>query len=202
MYTVYGMSLSGNCYKVRLLLELLKQPYTWRAVNTRDGETHTPEFLKLNPDGKIPVLQLENGDTLPESNAILYYLAEGTSYLPADGWQRAQALRWMFFEQYSHEPYIAVNRALFLFRDPTGKDDLIQANLEKGYAALDVMERQLQSTAFLIGDRMSIADISLYAYTHVASDGKFDLQKYTAIGAWMERITRLPGYVAMTAPIS
>lgn len=198
MITVYGMSMSGNCYKLRLLLEQLGRDYRWIEVDSARGETRTPAFLARNPNGRVPLIELEDGRVLVESNAILCWLAEGTGFVPADAWQRAQALSWMFFEQYSHEPYIAVARFI---RGWTPADSPRRAELprlrERGHQALAVMERHLQSADWFGGAAYGIADIALFAYTHCAGDGGFDLSAYPRIGAWLERVRATPGFVPM-----
>ena len=198
MYIVYGTNISGNCYKIKLLLEQLGLAYQWREVDLFKGETRTPEFLAMNPNGKVPVLAIDAHHALWESNAILGYLAAGTRYWPDQKILHAQVLQWLFFEQYSHEPYIAVARFIkkFLPADHPRQQELPQL-LERGYRALDVMERHLTAHHYLVGENYSIADISLFAYTHIAADGGFDLSRYPAIGNWMHRITAQPGYVAM-----
>ncbi len=199
MVTVHGMKASGNCYKVQLLLEHLGQPFRWVEINSIAGQTRTAEFLVRNPNGKIPLLELEDGRLLPESNAILCYLAEGSPYLPADRWLRAQTLQWMFFEQYSHEPYIAVARFIskWLPADHPRRADLPQLR-ERGYQALDVMEKHLAARDFFVDAGYSIADIALYAYTHEASIGGFDMDRYPGIRAWLDRVQSQPGFVAQT----
>ena len=198
MITVYGMSMSGNCYKLRLLLEQLGRDYRWIEVDSARGETRTPAFLARNPNGRVPLIELEDGRVLVESNAILCWLAEGTGFVPADAWQRAQALSWMFFEQYSHEPYIAVARFI---RGWTPADSPRRAELprlrERGHQALAVMERHLQSADWFAGAAYGIADIALFAYTHCAGDGGFDLSAYPRIGGWLERVRATPGFVPM-----
>jgi glutathione S-transferase len=197
--TIYGMKASGNCYKLQLLLEQLGQPYHWVEIDSTTGETRTPEYLAKNPNGKVPLLELEDGRLLPESNAILCYLAEGSRYLPEDRWQRAQVLQWLFFEQYSHEPYIAVARfvAKWLPADHPRQADLPQLRV-RGYQALDVMEKQLVANDFLAGASYTIADIALYAYTHEAHVGGFDLGRYPAVRAWLARVEAEPGFVPQT----
>jgi glutathione S-transferase len=198
MFTVYGMADSGNCYKVKLALEQLGRPYRWVEVDSTSGETRTKEFLARNPNGKVPTLQLEDGTYLPESNAILYYLAEGTPLLPADRPGRARALQWMFFEQYSHEPCIAVARYIlrYLPADHARRAELPRLH-ERGEQALAVMQLHLAQEAFFAGGRYSVADISLYAYTHAAADGGFDLGRYPAVGAWLARVRSQPGHVPL-----
>ena len=199
--TLYGFSPSGNCHKVRLLLEQLGRPYRWIETDSSRGATRTPEFLALNPNGKVPLLVLDDGRTLTESNAMLCWLAEGTGYLPADAWQRAQALSWMFFEQYSHEPYVAVARFI---RGWTPADSPRRADLprlrERGHQALAVMERHLLASPWFTGSRYGIADIALFAYTDVAGEGGFDLAPYPAIRDWLARVRATPGFVAMAPP--
>ncbi|KAF1697746.1 glutathione S-transferase family protein [Pseudoxanthomonas koreensis] len=200
MITVHGMSMSGNCYKVRLLLEQLGREYRWNEVDAPRGATRTPEFLAKNPNGRVPLLELDDGRTLPESNAILCWLAEGTGFLPADAWQKAQALGWMFFEQYSHEPYVAVARFI---RGWTPADSPRRAELprlhERGHQALAVMERHLQAADWFSGPQYGIVDIALFAYTHCAADGGFDLAAYPRLGDWLARVRATPGFVPMQA---
>ena len=197
MVTVYGMKASGNCFKVQLLLEQLGQPYRWVEINSAVGETRTPDFLAKNPNGKVPLLELEDGRTLAESNAILCYLAEGSGLLPDDRWQRAQTMQWLFFEQYSHEPYIAVARFIsnWLAHDHPRREELPRLR-ERGYQALDIMEGRLAKNDFLVDAGYGIADIALYAYTHEAPMGGFDLLQYPAIQSWLTRVESQPGFVA------
>lgn len=200
MVTIHGMSLSGNCYKPRLLLELLGADYRWNEVDLRTGATRTPEFLALNPDGKVPVLELEDGRALTESNAMLCYLAEGTSFLPADRWQRAQVMRWMFFEQHSHEPYIAVARFIRVFLDAENpRQSELPGLLERGHKALALMEQHLATQSFFVTERPTIADIALFAYTHVAAEGGFDLSAYPSVTRWLDRLRAEPRFVPMQA---
>jgi glutathione S-transferase len=197
MFTVYGMKASGNCFKVQLLLEQIGKPFAWVETNSVNGETRTPEFLARNPNGKVPLLELADGRTLSESNAILCYLAEGSKFLPGDSWQRAQALQWLFFEQYSHEPYIAVARFImhWLPSDHLRRADLPRLR-ERGYQALDVMEKHLAAREFFVDAGYGVADIALYAYTHEAHMGGFDLTGYPAIQSWLARVESQPGFVA------
>lgn len=189
MYRVHGMRTSGNCHKVRQVLELTGERYEWVEVDSVNGGTRTAGFLSLNPAGKVPVLQFEDGRTLPESNAILCYLAEGTSWLPADRFTRAQVMRWLFFEQYSHEPYIAVARFIkvFLPKDHPRHAELPRL-IERGNAALALMDRHLAERAFFVEDAPTIADIALHAYTHCAADGGFDLDGFPNVRAWLQRL--------------
>ena len=201
MITVYGFSPSGNCHKVRLLLEQLGHEYRWVEVDSSKGETRTPEFLAKNPNGRVPIIELDDGRVLAESNAILCWLAENTPYLPDDAWQRAQALSWMFFEQYSHEPYIAVARFICGWTplDSPRRADLPHLR-ERGHQALVVMERHLSLKSWFTGDRYGIADIALFAYTCVADHGGITLESYPAVRDWLARVARTPGFVALPDP--
>lgn len=201
MLRLYDFTGSGNGYKARLLLGLLNISYELVEKDIMAGETRTPEFLAMNPDGRIPLLALESGDYLAQSDAILYYLAEGTPYWPADPsgrLDRARVLQWMFFEQYNHEPTVAVARFIvhFLPADHPRQADLPVLR-EKGHAALQVMEDHLAAHEWMAAGRPTIADLALFAYTHVAGDGGIMLDDYVAINAWMDRIRSLPGFVAM-----
>lgn len=198
--TVYGMAISGNCYKIQLLMALLDRPYRWVEVDSAHGGTRTQEFLARNPVGKVPVLELEDGRTLAESNAILCFLAEDSRYLPEDRWQRAQVLQWLFFEQYSHEPYVAVARfiCLMLDQDHPRRSELPRL-LERGHQALAILEQQLANRPYLVGSTPSVADIALFAYTHVADDGGFDLSPYAAVQDWLARVRGIPGFVPLGA---
>jgi glutathione S-transferase len=198
MFTVYGMADSGNCYKVKLTLEQLALPYRWIEIDSARGETRTIRFLAMNANGKVPTLALEDGTFLPESNAILNYLAEGSRLLPAERLQRARVLQWMFFEQYSHEPYIAVARSIVRYQLPDSpRRAELPRLLERGNQALAVMEQHLQREPFFAAGRYTIADIALYAYTHCAGDGGFDLSRYPAVRSWLERVHSQPRHVAM-----
>lgn len=195
---VYGDMLSGNCYKVKLLLQWLGLEHEWRHVDVMAGETRTPEFARLNPNAKIPVLELADGTRLAESNAILNFLAEGTPFLPSDRLERARVLQWQFFEQYSHEPYIAVARFINKYLGlPAERLAEYQAKQVGGHKALAVMESHLQGRAFFVGGGPTIADLSLFAYTHVADEGGFDLAGYPAIRDWIARVQSLPGSIPM-----
>jgi len=199
MLTLYDFMGSGNGYKVRLLLAQLGIPYRLVERDILKGETRTPEFLTRNPNGRIPTLELEDGTHLAESDAILWYLAEGTTFAPANRLQRAQTLQWMFFEQYSHEPYIAVARFWRHFLSsltPLQELDLPE-RMAKGYAALGVMEQHLARHPYFVGDRYGLADIALYGYTHVAGEGGFNLDPYPHVSAWLARVAAEPGYVTM-----
>lgn len=199
MLKLYDYLPSGNGYKVRLLLAQLGIPFERIELDIVKGETRTPDFLNINPNGRIPVLELEDGVRLSESNAILFYLAEGTPFLPDHGMARAQILEWMFFEQYSHEPNIATSRFWLMHGELT---DERRAALEQkrplGYAALEVMEQHLAKRTFFASESYSIADIALYAYTHVAHEGGFDLSRFESINIWLERIRVQPGHIPIT----
>jgi glutathione S-transferase len=200
MITVYGMKTSGNCYKVQLLLEQIGRPYRWIEVDSAAGETRTPDYLSKNPNGKVPLLELDDGRLLAESNAILCYLAEGSPLLPADAWQRAQCLQWLFFEQYSHEPFIAVARFICLWLDEEHprRADLPRLR-ERGYQALAVMEKHLVANPWFSAGNYGVADIALFGYTHCANEGGFDLGAYPAVRAWLDRVRARPGFVPQTA---
>ncbi len=201
MITVYGYSSSGNCHKLRLLLTQLEREFKWVEIDSTAGATRTPEYLAKNPNGKVPMIELEDGRIMTESNAILCWLAEGTPFWTGDAWQRAQVLSWLFFEQYSHEPYVAVARFI---RGWTPLDSPRRATLpqlrERGNAALAVMEQHLKSNEWFSGAAYGIADIALSAYTDVASEGGFDLSAYPAVQAWLGRVRQTPAFVAMPAP--
>jgi len=200
MLRLYDYLPSGNSYKVRLLLHQLGIPFERIDMDIMTGATRTPEFLAKNPNGRIPLLEISSEERLAESNAILFYLAEGTPFLPKARWQRAKVLEWLFFEQYNHEPNIATARFWIRF---VGLNEERRAGLEKkrvlGYAALDVMERHLARSAFFVADAYSIVDIALYAYTHVADEGGFELGAYGAVRAWLERVRAQPGHIPITA---
>jgi len=190
---------SGNGYKIRLLLAQLGQRYEWTNLDLDAGQSRTAEFLRRNPNGRIPTLELEDGTNLPESNAILWYLAEGTPFVSGDRLGRAQALQWMFFEQYSHEPFVATPRYIVkhLAADHPRQAELPE-RLAKGRAALGVMEKHLATRKFFVAERYGIADIALYAYTHVGHEGGLDLAPYTAVNAWLSRIAAQPRHVKIT----
>lgn len=198
MYTLHGMTGSGNCYKPALLMSQLGIDFRWVEVDLLAGATRTPAFLAKNPNGKVPLLELPDGRRLAESNAMLCYLAEGTPLLPADRYARAKVFEWLFFEQYSHEPFIATVRFwVHYLNEAESRRERIAEAMPRGYAALGVMEQQLAHTPFLAGADYTIADIALYAYTHVAHQGGYTLDDYPAIRAWLQRVAQQPGYVAM-----
>lgn len=201
MLRVYGDTGSGNCYKVQLLLNQIGIEHEWIPVSVLASETQTPEFLAMNPVGKIPTIVLPDGRILSESNAILCYLAEDTHLLPVRRYERAVALQWLFFEQYSHEPYVAVARFICVYQK-NPDDPRLPELRKKGRAALEVMEQRLSQSPFLVGNAYSIADIALYAYTHCAADGGFDLGGYQAIAEWLQRVRKQPGHVAMTLQVA
>ncbi len=201
MLRLYDDPISGNGYKVRLVLTQLGIPFEYVAVDIMKSETRTPAFLAKNPNGRIPTLRLEDGTYLAESCAVIWYLAEGTKLAPADRLARAQTLQWMFFEQYSHEPYVAVAR--FWKHLPKMSEEQqrqLPDRIKRGYAALDVMEKHLATRSFFVAEKYGLADVSLYAYTHVAHEGGFDLSGYSAINAWMKRVAAQPNHIAITAP--
>ena len=199
MLTLYDHLSSGNGYKVRLLLKQLGVPFERVEMDLDGGETRTPEYLAKNPNGKIPALELESGEVLSESDAILFYLAEGTPFLPEGRIEKARVLQWMFFEQYSHEPAIAVARNIL---HHTADDNPRRASLPdlraRGHQALGVMEHHLKGRGYFVGVTYTIADIALYAYTHVAGEGEFDLGRYQAIRAWLDRVAGQPNHRAIT----
>ena len=198
MLTLYDYLDSGNGYKIRLLLAQLGVAYRYRDVDIMRGESRTPQFLAKNPNGRIPLLELADGRCLAESDAILWYLAEGTALVPAERLEQAQVLQWMFFEQYSHEPYVATPRFIVrhLPADSPRRAELPQ-RLARGREALAVLETQLTGRPFLVADRYSIADIALYAYTHVAGDGGLDLAPYGQVRAWLARVAAQPRHVKL-----
>ena len=195
---VYGDSMSGNCYKVQLVLNLLGIEHVWQEMNITKGETQTPEFLAKNPQGKIPLIELDDGSVLSESNAIMGYLAEGSMLIPTDAYNKAKMYQWMFFEQYSHEPYIAVARFIQLYLGlPEDRLAEYHSLHAKGHKALAAMEAELAKQLFLCGSQFTLADIALFAYTHVAHQGGFDLTHYPQINKWLLRIKQQASFVPM-----
>lgn len=190
---------SGNAYKIRLLLTLLGVDFKTIQYDVTKGETRTDDFLEnINKNGRIPVLEFEDGRCLAESNSIIYYLAQNTDYFPKDRWEQAKVMEWMFFEQYSHEPFVAVAKyILTMLPKNTPRRSEIPVLHEKGYPALQIMEDQLKETNFLVGNSLTIADIALYAYTHKAPMGGFDMNRFPAINTWCERIEKTPNYIKM-----
>jgi glutathione S-transferase len=197
---LYNSAVSGNCYKVRLLLAQLGLPYETVEMSVVDRSNRADVLGELNPGLRVPTVVLDDGRALGESNAILWYFGDGTQYVPEDRYERAQVLQWQFFEQYSHEPHIAVARFLKAY---SGEPERFERQRERllagGYAALDAMERHLEGRTFLVGERYSLADISLYAYTHVAHEGDFELEPYPAIRGWLDRVAAQPGHVSIDA---
>jgi glutathione S-transferase len=197
---LYNSAVSGNCYKVRLLLAHLGLEYETVDVSVVDRSNRKELLGELNPALRVPTLVLDDGRPLAESNAILWYFGDGTDYVPDDAFERAQVLQWLFFEQYSHEPYIAVVRFWLAYSGtPEKYADQVPARMRGGYSALDAMERHLDGRDFLVGESYSIADISLYAYTHVAHEGGFELERYPGIRAWLARVSVQPGHVTIDA---
>lgn len=198
MVTLYSTQSSGNSYKVRLMLAKLARPFRLVEVDIFAGENRTPDFFAMNPEGRVPLLKVD-GRFLAESNAILFYLAEGTPFLPSEPFARAETLRWMFFEQNSHEPGIATAR--FWLRQVRGGRELrthdVDRWMEEGYSALAVMERHLAGRRFFVGDTLTIADIALFAHTHVAEEGDFSLATFPAVRAWLDRVAAAPDHVGM-----
>lgn len=198
MYKVFGDILSGNCYKIKLLMSFLGIDHEWIHVDILAGETRTDAFGSMNPNMKIPVLDLGDGRYLSESNAILNFLADGTDFLPVSAYDRAKVLQWQFFEQYSHEPFIATARFINKFLGlPKERETEYYGKQEGGYRALSIMDQQLNQSRYLTGDTVTIADISLYAYTHVAHEGGFNLGEYRNIRRWFGAIESLPNYIGM-----
>jgi glutathione S-transferase len=198
MLTLYGDLDSGNVYKVRLILARLGMSYRRVDTTQNRGEPQSPAFRAINPIGKIPTVVFDDGRMLSESGALLFYFAQGTALFPGDPWDQANVLRWMFFEQYSHEPYIAVNRHLLLHfgeAERAAAAEPIAANHARGEQALGVMEQHLARHDWLAAGRYTIADIALYAYTHSAADGGFDLAAYPGIGKWLDRVRAQPGHI-------
>lgn len=199
---LYGMTGSGNCWKPKALLQMLGTPFEWVEVDIVSGQSRSAEFLAMNPNGKVPLLEIEPGKRLAESNAMLCYLAEGTQFLPDERYARAKVMEWLFFEQYSHEPYIASVRywIRYLGKREAWRDKIAEAQ-PKGHAALAVMNARLGNTPFLAGERFTIADIALYAYTHVADEGGYELAGYPDIGRWLAAVEAQPGFEPMRGRI-
>ena len=198
MYKLYNYQPSGNCYKIRLLLNQLGIPFESIQIDILNGESRTPEFLNINPNGMIPVLQIDD-KFLPESNAAIWFLSQGTKYYPQDKFEQAQVLQWMFFEQYSHEPNIATVRfwiSILHAQDKYANE--IKNKMKAGYKALNVMENHLSQHSFFVGDKYSIADIALYAYSHVAHEGGYELSNYTNINRWFKAVESQPDYATLS----
>jgi glutathione S-transferase len=198
MLRLYDAPLSGNCYKVRLLLSHLERPYERVDVNLLSAESRRESLEGRTPIGKVPVLELDDGRCLAESNAILWYLARGTPFLPTDPFAQAQTLQWMFFEQNNLEPNLAVARQwVVILKEAERHREALKAKYEAGGTALSVLDRHLERRRFLLGQQPSVADVSIYAYTHVAEEGGFDLEPYAAVRAWLTRMAKRPGHVPM-----
>ena len=200
MITVYGSTPSGNCWKVRQILELTGRPYRWVETDSNAGATRTPKLLRMNPNGKVPLVELDDGALVTESNAILAHFAEGTPWLPVPGLQRTRVFEWLFFEQYSHEPYVAVARNWIHFlRAKERHSDRLPDIWERGHRAFGVMEMRLHAHPWLTDSGMTIADIALFAYTHVAKEGEFDLGRYPGLRTWLDRVRAQPGVRPLSA---
>jgi glutathione S-transferase len=198
---LYNSQVSGNCYKVRLLLAHLGIEYERQELSVADRSNRPDVLGGLNPALRVPTLVFDDGRSLGESGAIIWFFGEGTRFVPADPFERAQVLQWMFFEQYDHEPALAVVRFWLAYSGRPREDfaDRLDERVAAGYRALDALERHLDGRTWLVGDGMTLADIALYAYTHVADEGGFELGRYPAIGAWLERVAREPGHVPIDA---
>jgi len=198
MITIHGYSPSGNCHKLRMMLGHLNRPYRWIETDSAHGATRTPEYLAKNPNGRVPMIETEDGRIMVESNAILTWLADGTPFFAGDAWQRAQTLAWMFFEQYSHEPYVAVARFICGWTpiDSPRRADLPNLRV-RGNQALGVMEKYLGANPWFSSTGYGIADIALFAYTHCAADGGFELSRFPKITDWLARVRAQPGFVPM-----
>ena len=194
----YGDSISGNCYKLQMVSAELGLEYVWHEIDVLAGDTQTPGFLALNPNGKVPLMTLADGRVLPESNAILSYLADGSALAGTDRYAKATVLQWLFFEQYSHEPFIATSRFILKYlNNPPSRQADLEAKKSGGYKALALMEQQLGTQDFIANNEYSIADIALYAYTHVAHEGGFELKDYPFVRQWLRRVEYRPRFVEM-----
>jgi glutathione S-transferase len=199
--TVYGLTISGNCWKVRQILDSTAKPYRWIDIDSNAGATRTPEFLAMNPNGKVPLVELDNGERITESNAILAHFAEGTPWMPAPGLPRTRVFEWLFFEQYSHEPYVAVARNWIRYLKAKDRyADRLPDIWERGYKALGVMEGRLKAHPWLTDSGITVADLALFAYTHVAEEGEFDLGRFPGVRAWLARVHAVPGIRPISPP--
>jgi glutathione S-transferase len=199
--TVYGLTLSGNCWKVRQILDSTGRAYRWVDTDSNAGATRTPEFLAMNPNGKVPLVELDDGARITESNAILAHFAEGTAWLPPPGLARTRVFEWLFFEQYSHEPYVAVARNWIRYLKAKDRyADRLPEIWERGHRAFGVMELRLRAHPWLTDAGMTIADLALFAYTHVAEEGEFDLTRYPGLRAWLDRVHAHPGIRPLSSP--
>jgi glutathione S-transferase len=198
---LYGMQTSGNCWKATQILRLTGHAFELVETDSNSGATRTPEFLAINPNGKIPALVWDDGTVLTESNAILLHYAYDTSWLPAPGLNRTRVHEWLFFEQYSHEPYIAVARNIVSWRkEAVLHADRLAECMVKGARALDVMERRLSGFSWLVGEQPTVADLALFAYTHRADEGGFDLAQWPGVAAWVARLAARPGITTLPRP--
>lgn len=196
---VYGDIRSGNCYKIKLIMSLLDIEHEWIHINILKGDNLNDDFKAKNPSGKIPVLELDDGRYLSESNAIINYLACGSAYYPSERFLHSEVLQWQFFEQYSHEPYIAVARFIAKYLGmPEERREEFLSKQEGGHKALSIMEQQLSNGDYFVNNQLTTADIALFAYTHVADEGGFDLTQYPAIKRWIKRIESQPNYITMS----
>lgn len=199
--TVYGFGMSGNCWKVSTILRLTGRDFTWIETDSNAGQTRTPAFLAINPNAKVPTLVLEDGEVITESDAILLHFAEGTPWLPPPGLARTRVLEWLFFEQYSHEPYIAVARNIVTYlKQASSQAERLRLCMERGAHALDVMQRRLAAHDFLTDSGPTVADIALVAYTQAADEGGFDLARWPGVQAWVGRVLALPGFTKLPKP--
>ncbi len=198
MIRVYGAAMSGNCWKAGQILRLTGQPFEWAETDSNGGATRTAEFLALNPNGKVPIAVLGDGSVVTESNAILLHFAEGTPWLPPPGLARTRVYEWLFFEQYSHEPYIAVARNLVAYTKTADRfPERMAQCMERGAAALSLMERRLSTHEWLTDAGPTVADLALFAYTHVADEGGFVLSDYPGVAAWVARVSAVPGMTTL-----
>ena len=198
MYKIFGDMLSGNCYKIKLLMQFLGITHEWIPIDILNGETHTEAFKRMNPNSRIPVIEISEGEYLWESNAILNFLAEGTIFLPEDNFERSKVLQWQFFEQYSHEPYIATARYINKYLGlPKEREAEFQSKQAGGHKALAIMNDHLANNVYFLSNQLTIADITLYAYTHVAEEGGFDLSEYSNIQRWFKDFELTQGYIKM-----
>jgi glutathione S-transferase len=200
---LYGMTISGNCWKASQILRLTGHDFEWIETDTNRGDTRTAEYLALNPQGEVPLVVLNDGAVITQSNAILSHFAEGTAWMPPAGLARTRVLQWLFWEQYSHEPYVAVARNLITYRGrPADQAARLAQCAERGAKALAVMEQRLAGHDWLTDAGPSIADLALFAYTHVADEGEFELSAYPGVAAWVARVTAVPGIVTLPRPPS
>lgn len=201
MMTVWGMAMSGNCWKATQILKLTGHEFRFVETDGNSGATRTPAFLAINPNGKVPAVALDDGTIITESNAILLHFAEGTPWLPPPGLPRTRVMEWLFFEQYSHEPYIAVARNIRSYLKTADQNAARMAQcMERGGQALALMQRRLGGHDWLTDSGPTVADLALFAYTHVADEGGFDLSDYPGVAAWVARVAALPGIETLPRP--